>query len=72
MRKNKCPVCGYDVVEIPRSAGKELRKKRESKEICQQAVAAQLGVSVGYVSMLELGQRKLNHDFVHRFLAFVK
>lgn len=52
--------------------GKRLKEKRKSTGATQEMIAEYLGVSVGYISQLERGKKKINLDTLSKYAAFLR
>lgn len=71
-KNGTCPICGYDVVKIPKGAGMELRAERLKKNVFAPELAKKIGVSPNYIYMLENGIRKFDHELIHKYQAALK
>lgn len=63
----KCSGSGY----IERVAGLWARKLREDAGLTLQQIAKRLGISVGHLSDMELGNRTMSEDIAERIVTIV-
>ena len=54
-----------------RDLGARIREQRESKRLCQDAVAAAVGLSQGAISRIENGRSSPHFELVHRIAEFI-
>lgn len=61
MPKNICQACGGTGEAVDsHTVSRQLRRKRESAGVSQDAMATELGISPSHLSLIEHGKRNLN------------
>src|SRR6266566_9195449 len=69
----ECPRCGgTGVLPDPRLEGAEMRQAREDAGLSLRDLAKRTGLSVGYLSDLELGRRSWREELRERILKALK